>query len=102
LDRFQKQIKIFKWDGEKEVIKDVNIGDFLSEFMVFKTQFDVQEMTKMIHLLNNNPDISTKELRKQMNYSNNQLRMLLGYKDQICGLGRNYFVMQKYYENFRF
>lgn len=27
---FQKQINIFKWDGKKEVIQEINISEYLS------------------------------------------------------------------------
>lgn len=99
--RFQQQIKLFQWDGEKEgSIKKVNLSEYLSEFMVHKTKYDVAEMNKLNGIMLRNPDFRGKELRKAMEYSNNQLRMLLGYKDEIMGIGRNHFVMSRYYALF--
>ncbi|WP_243292890.1 DUF3800 domain-containing protein [Bacillus sp. FJAT-47783] len=99
IDLFQKQINIFKWDGQKEMIHEVNISDYLSQFMAFKTQFDVNEMTKISNV--RKPDDTTKDIRLRMGYTNNQLRMLLGYLDQLSGKGRNTFIMQNYYNLFK-
>lgn len=96
---FQKQINIFKWDGQKDIIHEVNISEYLSQFMVFKTQFDINEMTKISSV--RNPMDTTKDIRLKMVYSNNQLRMLLGYLDQLSGKGRNTFIMQNYYKIFK-
>lgn len=98
IDLFQKQINIFKWDGQKDIIHEVNISDYLSQFMAFKTQFDVNEMTKILNIKNSIS--TTKDIRLKMDYTNNQLRMLLGYLDQLNGKGRNSFIMQNYYKVF--
>ncbi|SLL37061.1 Uncharacterised protein [Mycobacteroides abscessus subsp. abscessus] len=98
IDLFQKQINIFKWDGQKDIIHEVNISDYLSQFMAFKTQFDVNEMTKILNIKNSIG--TTKDIRLKMDYTNNQLRMLLGYLDQLNGKGRNSFIMQNYYKVF--
>ncbi|HEO8421825.1 DUF3800 domain-containing protein [Niallia sp. FSL W8-0635] len=98
IDLFEKQINIFKWDGQKDIIHEVNISDYLSQFMAFKTQFDVNEMTKILNIKNSIG--STKDIRLKMDYTNNQLRMLLGYLDQLNGKGRNSFIMQNYYKIF--
>ncbi|QGG47394.1 DUF3800 domain-containing protein [Heliorestis convoluta] len=89
--RFQEKIRLFKWTGNEELTQ-INISDYLSPFMVYKTSFDIEETTKLQRILASNPGISTTELRKEMNYSNRQLRLLLGYIDQIDGLGRNNFL----------
>lgn len=98
IEFFQKQINIFKWDGQKDIIHEVNISDYLSQFMAFKTQFDVNEMTKISNI--KRPSDTTKDIRRRMGYTNNQLRMLLGYLDQLNGKGRNSFIMQNYYKMF--
>lgn len=98
IDLFQKQINIFKWDGQKDIIHEVNISDYLSQFMAFKTQFDVNEITKILNIKKSIG--TTKDIRLKMNYTNNQLRMLLGYLDQLNGKGRNSFIMQNYYKMF--
>lgn len=100
IDLFQKQINIFKWDGQKDIIHEVDIAEYLSQFIVFKTQFDVGEMTKISNI--KLPNESTKDLRLKLGYTNNQLRMLLGYLDQLDGKGRNTFIMQNYKEMFKF
>ncbi|MBM7650395.1 hypothetical protein JOC78_003385 [Bacillus ectoiniformans] len=99
IDLFQKQIHIFKWDGQKDKIHEVSIAEYLSQFIVFKTQFDVNEMTKISNLRESKD--TTKELRLKMGYTNNQLRMLLGYLDQLNNKGRNTFIMQNYYKIFK-
>lgn len=99
IDLFQQHINIFKWDGQKDIIHEVNISDYLSQFMAFKTQFDINEMTKIMRI--RKPNDSTKDLRLKMGYSNNQLRMLLGYLDQLDGKGRNTFIMKNYYKSFK-
>ncbi len=33
IDLFQKHINIFKWDGQKDIIHEVNISEYLSQFM---------------------------------------------------------------------
>lgn len=67
--------------------------------MAFKTQFDVNEMTKISNI--RNPIDTTKDIRLKMGYTNNQLRMLLGYLDQLSGKGRNTFIMQNYFKIFK-
>lgn len=96
LESFQKQVNIFKWNGQKDFIEEINIADYLTEFLIFKTQYDINEMTKILSLKEENN--TTKKLREKMNYSNNRLRMLLGYLDQLNGKGRNSFIMQNYYK----
>lgn len=98
IDLFQKQINIFKWDGQKDRIHEVHISEYLSQFMAFKTQFDVNEMTRISNI--RRPRDTTKDIRVRMGYTNNQLRMLLGYLDQLSGKGRNTFIMQNYYNIF--
>ncbi|HLR41129.1 MAG TPA: DUF3800 domain-containing protein [Virgibacillus sp.] len=97
---FQTQVNIFKWNGQKESIKKVNLGDYLSEFMAFKTMFDIKEMTRLNKIMIQHPEYTGRKLREEMRYSNNRLKMLLGYKDEILGKGRNNFIMSKYYKLF--
>lgn len=96
INKFQNQIKIFRWDGNKDGVKRVQLSSYLSEFIVYKAQYDIQEMSKLNRLMLANPDWKTKQLREAMEYSNNRLRILLGYKDEISGKGRNNFMMMKY------
>lgn len=96
INKFQDQIRIFRWDGKKEEVRRVQLSSYLSEFMVFKSQYDIREMNKLNLLTLANPDWKTKQLREAMDYSNNQLRMLFGYKDEISGQGRNNHMMSRY------
>lgn len=93
LVRFQNQIRLFEWTGSEELTQ-INISEHLSPFMVHKTDFDIQEMIKIQAILAKNPDITTKELRQVLEYPNTMLRLLLGYKDQIIGIGRNTFLLK--------
>ncbi|MDQ8735038.1 DUF3800 domain-containing protein [Paenibacillus sp. LHD-38] len=91
IERFQKQIKLFRWEGS-EALSEIPVSNFLSRFMVYKTQFDIKEMTRLQTILLNHPDRTTRDYRELMEYPNTRLRMLLGYKDEIEGRGRNSFL----------
>lgn len=88
MNRFQNQIKLFEWTGEEE-LKEVNILQYLSPFIIYKTNFDIEQIVKVQTILSKNPNIDTKKLRKMMGYPNTMLRLLQGYIDQITGIGRN-------------
>lgn len=92
LVRFQNQIRLFEWTGQEE-LKQVNISEHLSPFMVHKTDFDISEMVKIQEILLHNPTLDTKRLRETLGYPNTMLRLLLGYRDQITGKGRNTFLV---------
>jgi len=92
LSKFQRQIKLFKWNG-LEVLNEISVSNYLSEFIVFKSNFDVKELTKLTKIISENPNFSDKELRIAMNYPNTMLRMLWGYKNQIQGNERNCFII---------
>lgn len=93
LIRFQKQIRLFEWTGNEE-LSQINISEFLSSFMVHKTSFDIQEMVKIQKIISEIPNIKTKELRKKLGYPNSLLRLLLGYRDQLNGEGRNEYLLK--------
>jgi hypothetical protein len=93
--KFQKRIKLYKWEGNDKNISRVYISEYLSEFFSYKTQFDVREITRLQKLILENPDAKTKQLRELMGYSNSCLRMLLGYKDEIAGKGRNSYLLRQ-------
>lgn len=94
LNLFQNKIKLFKWEGNNDKIQDVNISDFTAEFIVDKTRYDIQEMNRLQRLRLDYPDETTKFYREKMEYTNRELRILLGYMDEIDGKGRNSFFMQ--------
>lgn len=60
--------------------------------MVHKTNYDINELSKVQKILLENPLITTKELRENMGYTNAKLRLLQGYRDQLTGYGRNTFI----------
>jgi hypothetical protein len=93
LVKFQNQIRLFQWTG-KEELTPINISEHLSPFIVHKTNFDIEQIIKIQAILEKDPEIKTKELREKMEYPNTMLRQLLGYKDQITGIGRNTFLLQ--------
>lgn len=92
IDRFQKQIKLFKWIGNESLL-EIPVSNFLSRFMVYKTQYDIKEMARFQSILLRYPDRSIQEYRKLMEYPNARIRMLLGYKDEIEGRGRNSYLL---------
>lgn len=98
LQKFQNQIKIFKWDESKNSsIEKVTMSEYISEFMIEKTNFDVQEMSKVISIISSNPGIGTKELREKLGYSSNMLQLLIGYLNQIKGEKRNQKILEHYH-----
>lgn len=93
LDKVHRVMKVFNWGEKNEKITEVNISDFTANFLLLKTQFDIGEMNKLAAIILKHPDESTKFYRKQMGYTNRQLKTLQGYLDELNGKGRNsYFV----------
>jgi hypothetical protein len=92
IQRFQEQVKLYQWTGNEALI-ELTISKYLSEFLTFKTQEDIKEMTKLNTLMITNPALSTKDLRLLMEYPNTRKNTLLGYKDEIQGVGRNTFLL---------
>ncbi|MNC16780.1 hypothetical protein D3C76_206660 [compost metagenome] len=92
IERFQKQIKLFQWDGS-DVLSELPISDYISRFIVYKSQYDTKEMTKLNSILLEYPHKPTRDYRELMGYPNTRLRMMLGYKDELEGRGRNYFLL---------
>ncbi|GLO68374.1 MULTISPECIES: DUF3800 domain-containing protein [Oceanobacillus] len=90
--RFQQQIKLFEWTGSEE-LKEINIGDYLSPFIVYKSNYDIQEIIRMKDILLANPSIKTKDLRSEMEYPNSRKNQLLGYRSYVNGDGRNTFLL---------
>lgn len=101
LEKFQKQVNIFKWDeSEINSIEKVPMSEYLSEFMMSKSNFDIQEMSKIIKITSNNPGIEMKNLREKLGYSSNMLQLLFGYQRQIQGEKRNQDVLNIYHSIF--
>lgn len=91
LFKFQEYIKLFEWTGREE-LTPINIAEHISPFIVYKSKYDIGEIVRMQKIIQENPLISTKDLRESMGYPNTRLNQLLGYKDQISGAGRNFFL----------
>lgn len=93
LKHFHDKLTIFKWEDEKNEITKINISEFTSEFLIDKTQFDIQEMNKLTKIRLEHPNKKTKFYREKMSYSNRQLKTIQGYIDELDGRGRNsYFI----------
>ncbi|USB33517.1 hypothetical protein [Paenibacillus sp. YPG26] len=57
---------------------------------IYKARYDVSEITKLQAIMLKNPGLLAKKYRKLMEYPNTLARMLLGYKDEVEGKGRNF------------
>ncbi|HHW38045.1 MAG TPA: DUF3800 domain-containing protein [Bacillales bacterium] len=86
---FQKQITLYKWEGNEEQISEIPVSQYITEFLVYKTQYDLQEMGKFREIMLRNPHLDAKEYRKLIEYPNARLRMLQGYFDEITTGDRN-------------
>ncbi|MEC0208058.1 DUF3800 domain-containing protein [Paenibacillus ehimensis] len=93
VDRFINQIKLYSWNGS-ENLSELSVGNYVSQFMVHKIRYDVSEMAKLQAIMLRNPDLRAKEYRELMEYPNTLTRMLLGYKDEVEGRGRNFSLLQ--------
>lgn len=91
LKLLHNKVKIFEWDKEIEKVTEINISDYTGNFILHKTQMDIEEMNKLSSLLLKYPEQTTKFYRQKMGYKNTQLKTLLGYIDEINGNGRNSF-----------
>lgn len=89
VERFIKHIKLYSWDGN-ENLSELSIGNYVSQFMVYKARYDISEMLRLQGIMLRNPDLKAMEYRKLMEYPNTLTRMLLGYKDELEGRGRNF------------
>lgn len=89
LKKFHEKIKLFNWSGNVQSIEEINLSDYTGNFILYKSQFDTQEMNRLSEYLIKYPNRSTKYYREQMGYTNRQLKMLQGYIDEIKGKGRN-------------
>ncbi|WP_181833290.1 DUF3800 domain-containing protein [Bacillus taeanensis] len=91
LKKLQEKVTLYKWEGDNEELDKLPFSNFISRFLVYKTQFDIQEMNRLQKILLENENIEdTKQLRKLLGYGNSQVRTFLGYKNEIEGRGRNY------------
>lgn len=91
LEKFHQKINLYKWEGEDDQIRKVNISEYTGAFLIDKTQYDIKEMNKLEKLRIQNPEETTKFYREAMGYKTRQLKTLQGYIDELNGLGRNHF-----------
>lgn len=97
LVKFQKKITLYKWDGNDDQISKVNLSKYIAEFLIHKTQFDVQEMNKLTKIKLMNPNEGTKFYRQKMGYTNRQLRTIQGYLAELNGEGRNSYYLNQFH-----
>ena len=90
-----EKIRLFRWEnGESSQIIRDDLSHYLNKFIIYKSSFDIKEMNKLQKLNLDFPDENTKFYREKMGYKNQQLRMLLGYKDELENGNRNFFFNQ--------
>lgn len=93
ISRIQNRVNLYRWEGNEEQISKLNLGDYLSEFMVDKTKFDMKEIIRLEKIRLDKPGQTTKEYRIEMGYKNSQLKMIQGYIDELDGRGRNQYFL---------
>ncbi|OWA36949.1 hypothetical protein B9G55_02400 [Saccharibacillus sp. O16] len=92
----QTKVKMYEWSLDSpDQISQLNIGDHLSHFVMEKTKFDIKEMQKLQALQLHYPELTTKEYRLAMKYTNREFIALKGYMDQLEGKHRNDFYKPK-------
>lgn len=89
IERMQKQITLYKWEGNEEQIMEIQVSEYITEFLVHKAQFDLKQMGLLREIMLRNPGLDTKAYRKLIEYPNARLRMVQGYIDEITSGDRN-------------
>lgn len=95
LDKFHEKIILYKWERNNDQVNKVNLSEYTGEFLVHKTQFDIQEMKKLAQLRIVNPHKDTRYYREKMGYTTRQLRAIQGYLSELNGEGRNSYYIDK-------
>lgn len=96
LKKLTQLVKLFKWGEDNDEVVEINLNDFIGDFIISKSQFDIHEMNRLQTIMLKHPEKTTKFYRMQMGYSNTQLRTLQAYIDEIKGKGRNYYYNKKW------
>lgn len=91
IELFQNKINLYKWEGNVEEVIELKLSDFLSSFIIDKTQYDIQQMNKLERIRIEEPERTTKYYREKMGYTNRELKTIQGYIDELNGKGRNSF-----------
>lgn len=89
LEKFQKLVRIFRWESAEEKIEKLPMSIYVSSFMQHKAKYDVLQLQKIIQLRTQNPDLSTPELRKMCGLTNNMAQLFFAYLRQLDGKERN-------------
>src|SRR5699024_10783300 len=70
LNKFHQLVKLFKWGEGNEKITEMNLSDYTGNFILHKTQFDIEEMNRLSEIKLKHPNMNTKFYREQMGYKN--------------------------------
>lgn len=89
LAKLLELVILYRWDGTEDEVRRIPWGDFVSEFIIYKTKFDQTEMNRLQKILLEKPGLDPKTYRIEMGYPNALARMLWGYLDQLSGKDRN-------------
>jgi hypothetical protein len=93
---YQERTKVFLWEGDHEEITEVPLSAVINDFLMNKREFDQDYMYKVIECMYLRNMSEAQEIRKSLNISNSQLRMVYGLIDEIRHHNRNYFLEEKY------
>lgn len=90
---FHKKITLYKWEGANDQVNKINMSEYTGDFLINKTQYDIQEMKKLVKIMTKYPSKDTRYYREEMGYKTRQLRTIQGYLAELNGDGRNgYYV----------
>lgn len=93
IEKIQKCLTLFKWDNQEDQVTSISMGDYISSFLVYKTQIDIKEMNRLKEYMMLNPQLTkVGEFRKIMEYKNSQHRIIQGYLDELLYNDRNYSI----------
>lgn len=96
IELFQNKINLYKWEGNVEEMIELKLSDSLSSFIIDKTQHDIQQMNKLERIRIEEPGRTTKYYREKMGYTNQELKTIQGYINELDGKGRNsYFTKDR-------
>lgn len=98
IEKFQKQISLYKWEGNDGNLVSIPISEYISKFLVYKTKHDMAEMAKLQKIILNSSQTQMSFLQKirtyqqNMGYSNREWNTLLGYLAELELGDRNFYI----------
>lgn len=98
ITKFQNQITLYKWEGNEEKMVPLPISEYLSSFLTYKTQYDIQELAKFQKIIiensaeNETHAVKMKGYRVKMGYKNREANTLMGYLSQLETGDRNFYL----------